>query len=297
MNMAIASSVRGQILHNEPMSKHCSWRAGGAAEIYFEPADKTDLSDFLAHTTDDVNIYWIGLGSNLLVRDGGIDGIVIGSLNRLNELKMLEDGRVYAECGVSCAKLARFCKQQGLQGADFLAGIPGTVGGALAMNAGAFGFETWQFVESVEMMNRRGELTQRYAAEFAIAYRTVSRNKDEWFSAGYFDFKLAEGQQPGNIKSLLGKRNASQPIGQPSCGSVFKNPDGDFAARLIEQCGLKGYSIGGACVSEKHANFIINANQASAEDIEKLIETIQAKVEQEFAIRLHTEVRIIGERL
>ncbi len=296
MNVALASEIRGRILYDEAMSKHCSWRAGGSADVYFEPADKQDLAQFLAQTDVHQGITWIGLGSNLLVRDGGIRGIVIGLLNKLNHIELDEANRVYAECGVSCARLARFCQQRGMPAASFLGGIPGTVGGALAMNAGAFGSETWQYVKTVEMMNRQGEIYRRDAAEFSVDYRSVSLNENEWFSAAWFDFSSDDDKATANIKSLLEKRNAAQPIGQPSCGSVFKNPPGDHAARLIEQCGLKGFCIGGACVSDKHANFIINQNRASANDIETLIETIQKKVKQRFSIELKTEVRIIGER-
>ncbi len=295
MNVALASGIRGKILYHEAMSKHCSWRTGGSADVYFEPADKQDLAQFLAQTDAWQPITWIGLGSNLLVRDGGIRGIVIGVLNRLNHIELNEKKQLYAECGVSCARLARFCQQHAMPAASFLGGIPGTVGGALAMNAGAFGSETWHYVKTAEMMNRQGEILNRDAMEFNIDYRSVSLEENEWFSAAWFDFgnddKIA-----ANIKSLLEKRNATQPIGQPSCGSVFKNPPDDHAARLIEQCGLKGFCIGGACVSDKHANFIINKNQATATDIEILIETIQQKVKQQFCIELETEVRIIGER-
>ncbi|MBC8210969.1 MAG: UDP-N-acetylmuramate dehydrogenase [Gammaproteobacteria bacterium] len=295
--MAIQHGIRGQLLSNEPMSKHCSWRTGGVAETYFMPADKQDLQTFLAQTSAELPVYWIGLGSNLLVRDGGLKGVVIGALNRLNKLQLLPQELVYAEAGVSCAKLTRFCQQHNLDGAEFLAGIPGTVGGALAMNAGAFGSETWQFVESVEMMDRQGNLFEREAASFAVSYRSVDLAKDEWFSAGVFSFPIKLNDKPSVIKPLLAKRNSSQPIGLPSCGSVFKNPEGDYAARLIEACGLKGFCIGGACVSEKHANFIINDDQASASDIEKLIGYIQREVSEKHHIQLQTEVRIIGEKL
>ena len=296
MMVARQNQIRGRELLHEPMARHCSWRAGGHADVYFEPADKQDLALYLSQLDEKTEITWIGLGSNLLVRDGGVRGVVIGALNRLNQLKLREDGLVYAECGVTCAKLARFCQQQGLAGADFLAGIPGTVGGALAMNAGAFGSETWQFVSSVEMMNRHGELIERDAGEFEVAYRRVEKADDEWFSAGLFCFDERRQDDVSNIKPLLEKRNASQPIGLPSCGSVFKNPPGDHAARLIEACGLKGYCLGGACVSDKHANFIINSGQASAAEIEDLIALVQDRVHQQFAIELQTEVRIIGER-
>ena len=295
--MASHSTIRGRVFNNEPMGKHCSWRTGGNAEVYFEPADKADLSLFLTQTAEDLPLTWIGLGSNLLVRDGGLKGVVIATLNKLNELTLLGNGTVYAESGVTCAKLARFCQKHHLDGADFLAGIPGTVGGALAMNAGAFGYETWQFVESVEMLQRHGELLNRQPSEFKVSYRSVSIIDNEWFSAAVFNFPKKNDSEVSNIKPLLAKRNASQPIGLPSCGSVFKNPQNDFAARLIEASGLKGYCIGGACVSEKHTNFIINENNATASDIETLIEKIQFEVKKQFDIELKTEVRIIGDRV
>ena len=294
--MALQPGIRGELLANEPMARHCSWRAGGAAETYFIPADKDDLCLFLQHMPVQLPLYWVGLGSNLLVRDGGVKGVVIGALNRLNSLQFLGQGRVYAESGVTCAKLARFCQQKRLDGADFLAGIPGTVGGALAMNAGAFGSETWQFVESVEMVNRQGELTVREAASFDVGYRKVRLDNEEWFSAGVFRFPAKVGEQPSRIKPLLERRNSTQPIGMPSCGSVFKNPAGHYAAKLIEDCGLKGFCIGDACVSDKHANFIVNAGRANASDIEQLIEKVKHEVIKKYNIELQTEVRIIGEK-
>lgn len=294
--MAMVSEFRGQIRHDEPMARHCSWRAGGHADLYFEPADRVDLVNFLLSLDEATPVTWLGLGSNLLVRDGGLRGVVISVLNRLNGLRLMDDGRVYAECGVTDAKLARFCQRQQLAEADFLAGIPGTVGGALAMNAGAFGFETWRYVDAVDMINRRGEIIQRRRDEFEAGYRSVSMPADEWFLAGYFRFPAADSDRPSNIRPLLDKRNASQPIGQPSCGSVFRNPPADFAARLIEGCGLKGYCIGGACVSDKHANFIINVNAATAGDIEALLEQVRQRVYQDYGVRLVEEVRIVGDK-
>lgn len=295
MNMAVEPSFRGQLLQDESMSRHCSWRSGGKAEFYYEPVDKQDLSDFLRTLDVDKPITWLGLGSNLLVRDGGIKGVVIAVLNRLNEIRLLDDGYVYAECGVTCAKLARFCQKHNLADADFFAGIPGTVGGALNMNAGAFGFETWQFVHRLEMMNRHGKIMEKTASDFNPSYRKVNREEEEWFTAGIFKFAQKQDETVSNIKALLKKRNASQPIGQPSCGSVFKNPQGDHAARLIEASGLKGYCIGGACVSEKHANFIINTGTATATELEALILHVQAQVKKIFDIELQTEVKIIGD--
>lgn len=296
MALVTENQMRGRLLENEPMARHCSWRAGGHADLYYEPADKADLAVFLRGINADQAITWVGLGSNLLVRDGGLRGVTIVVMQKLKELRQLEDGSVYAEAGVTCARFARYCQKLGLSGADFLAGIPGTIGGALAMNAGAFGFETWQFVDSVEMMNRQGQLITRSCDEFDVAYRSVSRKPDEWFSAGVFRFADADTKQQSRIKELLEKRNNSQPIGLPSCGSVFKNPEGDHAARLIEACGLKGTCIGKACVSEKHANFIINTGDARANDIEDLIELVRKQVAETFSVDLHHEVRIVGER-
>lgn len=295
MNVAETMTVRGKLLIDEPMSKHTSWRVGGKADHYYTPADLADLQFYLSGLELDTPITWIGLGSNMLVRDGGIRGEVIASLNGLKELRLCKDGTVYAESGVTSAKLAKFCHKQGLAGADFLAGIPGTVGGALTMNAGAFGSETWPHVERVTMINRRGELVDRMASEFSVSYRRVSQFADEWFAAGYFRFTTKADEQDSNIKHLLQKRNASQPIGLPSCGSVFKNPAGQHAAQLIEAAGLKGHYLGEACVSEKHANFIISNEQTRAADIEALIGFIQQAVKRKFNVELETEVRILGE--
>ncbi len=289
--------IRGRLMHDEPMARHCSWRTGGVADLFFEPADKEDLASFIAQVKADVEITWVGLGSNLLVRDGGVRGVVIGPLNKLNSLKLLDENRVYVECGVTCSRFSRFCVKNNLAGADFLAGIPGTIGGALAMNAGAWGGETWQHVDTLEMMNRNGEIILRDKDEFEVSYRSVKRNVDEWFSAAIFKFPQLQDQAQSNIKKLLEERNAKQPIGLPSCGSVFKNPEGDHAARLIEACGLKGHCLGGACVSDKHANFIINSEQATAAEIEDLIALVRQRVQEQFGIQLHTEVRIIGDRL
>lgn len=294
--MVALSEQRGTLLHNESMARHCSWRSGGAADVYYEPADKEDLALFLNGLDDKSTVTWVGLGSNLLVRDGGLRGVVISVLNRLNRIELLDNGLLYAECGVTCAKMARFSQINHLGEAGFLAGIPGTIGGALAMNAGAFSFETWDYVHSVEIMNRQGEITTRPAKEFSVDYRSVEKQAGEWFTAGYFRFPSQDDNKPSNIKPLLERRNATQPIGLPSCGSVFMNPEGDHAARLIEASGLKGFCIGGACVSDKHANFIINDNHATASEIEDLILYVQQQVKQQFDIELRTEVRIIGER-
>jgi len=295
MKVAAETHFKGKLLFDEPMSKHTSWRLGGPADRYYIPADLHDLQLYLASLSPDIDILWVGLGSNLLVRDGGIRGQVIAPLNGLTELYANTDGSIYVESGVSCAKLARFCHQQGLAGADFFAGIPGTVGGALAMNAGAFGGETWNWVESLNLIDRFGQLVTRSADDFAVGYRQVEIPPQQWFAAAEFRFKRGAQDDPSNIRQLLQKRNQSQPIGQPSCGSVFKNPPGKHAAELIEGAGLKGFCLGHACVSKKHANFIISNASTRASEIEALIEHIQAVVQRRYAVRLQTEVRIVGE--
>lgn len=259
-------TVRGELRRDEPMAKHTSWRVGGPADWYFEPADLPDLQRFLAELPRAVPLHWIGLGSNLLIRDGGISGAVIATHGVFDELERIDEMIVRAGAGVACAKLARQCVQWNLDGADFFAGIPGTVGGALAMNAGAFGGETWAHVVAVETLDRDGRVQRRDATDYGVGYRSVEGPADEWFLSGSFRFLLARGRNRDGIRSLLKRRGETQPIGVPSCGSVFRNPPGDHAARLIEAAGLKGLRIGGAEVSAKHANFIINTGTASASD-------------------------------
>lgn len=289
-------SLRGRLLVNEPMSRHTSWRVGGPADRFYIPADADDLAAFLRTLPVDEPVHWVGLGSNLLVRDGGVRGTVVMTSGALNGLKLVEDGLVYAEAGVTSAKVARFAARHALAGAEFLAGIPGTVGGALAMNAGAFGGETWDVVERVETLDRRGVRRTRRPADYRIGYRAVQAPAHEWFIAVYLRLARDErGEARSLIKRLLTRRGATQPTQLPNAGSVFKNPPGDFAARLIEASGLKGACEGRACVSELHANFIVNTGGATAAEIERLIVRMQAEVEAKHGIRLEPEVRIIGE--
>ncbi|HYL02321.1 MAG TPA: UDP-N-acetylmuramate dehydrogenase [Steroidobacteraceae bacterium] len=295
MTVAVAASFTGRVRHAEPLSRHTSWHVGGPAEVFFTPRDRADLIAFLRALPADVPIHWIGLGSNLLVRDGGVPGVVISTQGTLDALERLDDTTVHAEAGVPCARIARDCIKWGLGPAEFFAGIPGTLGGALAMNAGAFGGETWRHVEEVETVDRHGEVRRRRAAEYRVAYRAVSAPAPgEWFIAARLAFERRPGAHAGEIRTLLARRKAAQPIGEWSCGSVFTNPEGDHAARLIERAGLKGFRIGGASVSEKHANFFINHGTARAADLERLIEHVRATVERVHGITLHPEVRIMG---
>jgi len=290
--------MKGTLLTNESLAKYTSWRVGGPAEQMYLPAGKEDLIEFLKTLPKQENVYWLGLGSNLLVRDGGIKGTVINTRGRLKGMQLLDSGKVYVEAGVPCAHVAKFCIGLGLAGAEFLAGIPGTMGGALKMNAGAFGGETWNIVESVEMINADGAVRKRGTEGFEVAYRSVKGLQDEWFLSAELNLNKGEAEiSQQKIKDLLGERGLTQPTNKPTCGSVFKNPPGDYAARLIEASGLKGYAIGGACISEKHANFIENAGDATAANIEELIAYIQQQVQLLQQVSLNTEVCRVGETL
>ena len=295
--------LRGELRENEPMSKHVSWRAGGPARRFFAPADLEDLSLFLPQLPEDEPILFVGLGSNLLVREGGWPGTVVLMYSPAHHPRM-EEGLLYAEAGVACPRVARFSADQNLGSAEFLTGIPGTVGGALAMNAGCYGGETWDIVERVQTIDRRGRLRRRGRDEFETGYRhcelksDVVSEGDEWFASAHF--KLPEGDKEESreiMKALLTKRRESQPLQLPNAGSVFRNPpEGKTAARLIQQSGLKKLARGGARISEKHANFIVNPGGAgTASDIEWLILEVQKRVEEEKGVRLVTEVKIVGE--
>ncbi|MHB8622836.1 MAG: UDP-N-acetylmuramate dehydrogenase [Sulfuricaulis sp.] len=296
MPVISGKSFRGQLLLNETMSRHTSWRVGGPADRFYIPADLDDLAEFLRSSPLTGPVYWVGLGSNLLVRDGGVRGTVIMTSGALNGLSVLRAGVIRAEAGVPSAKVARFCADKSLVGAEFLAGIPGTIGGALAMNAGAFGGETWQIVEALETIDRHGEQRRRTRSDYQIAYRNVVGPQDEWFVAAHIRLQAGDAVQGKTlIKTLLAKRGATQPTQLPNAGSVFKNPPDDHAARLIEASGLKGVCMGQACVSELHANFIVNKGGATAADIEQLILRVQATVKKQHGVTLEPEVRVIGE--
>lgn len=315
------TALRGEVRVNEPMKKHTSWRAGGSAERVYMPADLADFAQFLLSLPPDEPVYVIGLGSNLLVRDGGVRGTVVVLHARLNELRLERQGKdkglIYAQAGLACAKASRFAASHDLAGAEFLAGIPGTIGGALAMNAGCYGTETWEIVERAQTISRTGQLRERSPGDYTVGYRHVALKPgmraerlaemgdketqsgsvpdEEWFVGAWF--RLLNGALDTSrqkIKEFLARRITSQPLNLPNAGSVFRNPPQDRAARLIESCGLKGFRIGGAIVSPKHANFIVNTGAATAADIEAVIMAIKNQVKQKAGIELEQEVRIIG---
>jgi UDP-N-acetylmuramate dehydrogenase len=314
----LMSVMRGELRTNEPMARHVSWRAGGSVDRAYVPADLDDLCAFLRSLAPDEPVHFVGLGSNLLVRDGGLRGTVVFTHGVLSDIGLgacdSTEGEVRAGAGVASPKIARFAAMHGLVGAEFLAGIPGTLGGALAMNAGCYGGETWNVVRRVVTVDHAGELHERTPAQYRIGYRTVVRRcrqiasvataaslgaragLEEWFVAALIALPRGDGElSRAKVKELLAKRIASQPLGEPNAGSVFRNPPGTYAAKLIEACGLKGRIIGGAVVSPKHANFIVNAGNARAADIEALIELAQSIVKAKFDIELECEVRIVGD--
>jgi len=295
--MAVPEKMRaqGELRRDEPMSRHTSWRAGGKADLFFIPASVQDLQAFLRELDEGTPIFWLGVGSNLLVRDGGLRGVVISATSILRELERIDSYLVRAGSGVPCTQLARQCIRWGLGPSEFFAGIPGTVGGALTMNAGAHGGETWERVESVRTIDRDGEIHLRSPAEYSVGYRSVTGPANEWFLEATFRFEPGVAASMDAMKQMLERRKATQPLGLPSCGSVLRNPEGDHAARLIEAAGLKGYRIGGAEVSPKHANFIINTGDATATDIEELIEHVRQTVIEQQGVELKHEVRIVGE--
>jgi len=290
-----APEYAARIAADEPMSRHTSWHVGGPADFFFSPRDGGDLAAFVRQLPADIALYWIGLGSNLLVRDGGIRGAVVATHGALSSLERSSATRIRVAAGVPCARIARQCMKWGLGPAEFFAGIPGTLGGALAMNAGAWGSETWRHVLEVEVLDRQGMRNTRTPADYEIGYRRVVGPPDEWFVAAQLEFERRPGVNANAIAKLLDKRRETQPIGEWSCGSVFTNPPGDHAARLIENAGLKGFRIGDASVSQKHANFIINHGAARAADIEALIEHVRRTVAEVQGVELTTEVRIVGE--
>jgi UDP-N-acetylmuramate dehydrogenase len=292
---ALSPEFSARVLRGEPMSKHTSWHAGGPAQWFFAPRNAADLAAFLRQLPPEIPLLWVGLGSNLLVRDGGVAGVVVHTHGALSGLDRVSVTRVHAEAGVPCARIARQCVKWGLGPAEFFAGIPGTLGGALAMNAGAWGGETWRHVVEVDVLDRRGERRTRLATEYAVGYRSVMGPPDEGFVAARLEFERRPGANTDAIRDLLERRRKTQPIGAWSCGSVFANPPGDHAARLIDDAGLKGFRIGDASVSTLHANFIINHGAARAADIEAVILHVQHEVQTRHGVRLTPEVHIVGE--
>lgn len=287
------TALRGELRTDEPLSRHTTWRTGGPATRFYRPADADDLATFLAGLPPEEPLLWLGLGSNLLVRDGGFPGTVIATTNRLADLEWLDATTLRAGAGVPCAKLARFAGKAGMTGGEFWGGIPGTLGGALAMNAGAFGGETWDRVVAVETVDHAGERRRRTPVDYEVGYRHVRGPEGEWFTAAELALEPG-GRGREGVRELLEQRGATQPVQEATAGSTFRNPPGDHAARLLETAGLKGVCVGGACVSAQHANFIINTGTATSADIEALMEYMAERVRAVHGVVLEPEVRVAG---
>lgn len=280
--------------YNELLSNHTSWKVGGPADVFFTPQNRDDLSKFLK-SNHGMSITWLGNGTNVLVRDAGIRGAVISTKKSINKINMETDNSCRVEAGASCMDLALFAEKNQLGPAAFFSGIPGSIGGALTMNAGSFGHETWEFVESVEVINEAGVIDHLEPKEFKFSYRSVEFPFPLWFISCLMKFPESETTTKSELRAMRDQRIKTQPLSEDTCGSVFKNPKPDHAGNLIERAGLKGYKIGGCSISTKHANFIVNEGGATSAEIEELIRHVQNIVKAKFDVNLETEVRIIGE--
>ena len=290
----IKNKIKGNFRESMSLKEFNTWKVGGKAEYFYEPDNLEELKLFLT-LSKDTKITFLGNGSNVLIRDGGISGCVICLKNSLNNYKFSKDNEFIFEAGLSCMKIAQITAKDNYGGLEFLCGIPGSLGGALAMNAGCYGGNIWEKVSKVNLINKNGELLEKNKNDFIIGYRSVELDNNNFFVNATFSLqknKLANSLDI--IKGYLKDRRSKQPTSQPSCGSVFKNPDNFHAANLIDSLGLKGYKIGGAYISEKHANFIISEKSAMSSDIENLIDYVQKKVYEEKKIFLETEVKFIG---
>jgi len=291
----IAQQFEDDCSYDEPMSKHTSWGIGGCSDLFYSPKSRKDLVYFLSSIDPTLPITWIGRGTNILVRDGGIRGVVISTKSFLKEIEKTSEYLYKVEAGVACVELALFCQKNGIGPAAFFSGIPGSIGGALTMNAGSFGMETWDLVKEVEVINEKGDISFLEKESFDIAYRTVTFPFRLWFLSCSMSLSSDEQTTKDNLIELRNQRIRTQPLSEDTCGSVFKNPPGNYAGALIERSGLKGFKIGSASISEQHANFIVNEGGATARDIENLIKHTRQAVREKFDIDLQPEVRIIGE--
>ncbi len=289
----IRKIFRGRIAIGEPLKEYTWFRIGGPADYYLEPADKEDVVNILRYLQEQsVPFIVLGKGSNVLVSDDGIRGAVINLGHCLSSV-YAEGDRIFAEAGVTLVRFVDFCVQRGLKGVEMLAGIPGTIGGALIMNAGAYGGEISNYLVDVEVL-KDGVVQFLKKSDITFSYRRSSFQKEVILGAG---FELPKGDKDEIIqirKDLLQRRNRTQPTNMPNSGSMFKNPEGTYAARLIEQAGMKGTRLGGAQISDKHSNFIVNLGDASAQDVLGLIRLAQTRVYEKFGIQLELEVKLLG---
>ena len=287
--------VQGTLLENEPMSDHTSYGIGGPAGAYITPKDRSDLAKILKFANKySIETHFVGSGSNLLVADSGIDGIVLTPAKTLTQLEF-NDGHVIAESGVMLGRLVKECIKRNLTGVESMIGVPGTLGGALVMNAGAFGGEISNYLHSVEIMNMSGEIKTYYPGDIDFAYRFSTLRTDEFVLLARFDLKEEKSIIIQEKKNKASKgRKTNQPLKFRSAGSVFKNPKENAAGYLIDQAGLKGIRVGNAEISKHHANFFVNHGNARSSDITSLIRLARKTVYKKFGIKLELEVKTIG---
>lgn len=287
-------AVRGELSEHAPLARICWLRAGGAAEILFRPADRDDLAQFLAARPNDVTVTVIGVASNLLVRDGGIPGVTV-RLGRGFAAIGIEDAQVSAGAAALDINVARACRDAGIAGLEFLSGIPGTIGGALSMNAGAFGREMADVTVTAEAVDEGGLVRTLTLDDLGFSYRRCAV-PGEWIFTGVRLKGVAgeRGDIARRMEEIAGTRQESQPIHSRTGGSTFKNPPGATAWELIEAAGCRGLRRGGAMVSDQHCNFLINTGSATAGDLEALGEEVRRRVRETSGVTLEWEIRIVG---
>ena len=293
---ALKRSVRGAVRFDEPMARHTTLRVGGPADVWVEPLDADDLLALAAHCHGK-GIAWhaVGIGSNLLCRDGGVRGVVV-STRRLDRIERVDPTTLRAEGGLSTARLLYATLELELGGLEFLAGVPGTVGGGLVMNAGTYLGEFKDVTTGVATVTRRGERVERRSAECGFAYRASSIPRDEIVVSGTFALRArTRDEMERDVRELRARRRTREPKGLPNAGSFFKNPPGDFAGRLIEQAGLKGRRIGGAEISAVHANWFVNTGGATAGDFLALAGVARREVREKSGVDLELEVKVMGD--
>ncbi|MFH1624247.1 MAG: UDP-N-acetylmuramate dehydrogenase [Pseudomonadota bacterium] len=292
--------VKGVLLTDRPMKEYTSWKVGGTADAIVFPKDLEDTVRIIKYLTEEQIPYFVlGNGTNLLVRDGGIRDIVISLSHGFKRIELLKEDKspmLFAEAGVLLGSLIRFSIDHSLSGLEFAAGIPGTVGGGLAMNAGGHFGELKDITHSISILNRNGRIITQEREDLRFSYRNLQLSDSTVILSALFELKInSQSHIRDRIEKILGERKATQPLDLPSAGSIFKNPKGMSAGKLIDRAGLKGAQVGGAMVSERHANFILNLGNATAKDVLSLIGEIQEKVYQETGLILEPEIRIIGE--
>jgi len=285
----------GACTEHEPLSGHTTLGVGGPARWYFRPDNQESLCAAMLCIPPDISLLPLGRGSNLLPPDSGFPGVVL-DLSNLNHIQV-NGATLTAECGVRMSRVTRICADHGLTGLEFMATVPGDVGGGVVMNAGAFGQQVADCLSRIWIVRRDGEKQELQASELEMAYRSTKVPSGSLVVSAEFELQIDEGEAVRErIRQMRTDRGRTQPLDLPNCGSVFKNPPGDHAARLIEAAGLKGHRIGGASISAKHANFIVNEDAASSSDVLALIHLAQESVENKFGVHLEPEVRMLGEQ-